>query len=132
LMALDQHREPEVWSDVYTALADESGRLVRIRPVRSSLRASGPLLIANLARYLVDPYQTWPQWLDESAIRLIDLGRGATVRGRGRGPRSRGPSSYSAYDRREMAGLMQQQLGYGPGPRVYQRQRTRRGRTSDP
>lgn len=127
LLTLDRHRQPEVWSDVYTALADGQGRVVRLRPARTG---RGRSVVANLARYLVDAYDGWSPWLDDPFIRLIDLGRGK----RGGGARSahaRGPTSYSAYTTAEVAGLMQQQLGYSGGPRINQGQGSRRGRTSN-
>ena len=104
--------------------------MVRLRPaIRQDDR--GPLYLAQLITYLVTAYREWAQWLTVPDIRLIDLGRGATTSvSREERPR-RGPRAYSAYTRQEVAGLMQQQLGYGPGPRVHQRQRTRRGRAHD-
>lgn len=127
LLTLDQHRQPEVWSDVYTALADGVGRLLRIRPVKTGATRS---VVASLARYVVDAYDNWSLWLDDPSIRLIDLGRGKRAPGSARLSRARGSMSYAAYTTAEVAGLMQQQLGYGGGPRVNQGQSSRRGRAS--
>ena len=130
LLTLDLHRQAETWPPIYTALAEEDGRMLRLRPaIRRDNR--GPLYVAQLTTYLVTAYRDWSPWLDVPEIRLIDIGRGVTTSvSRTRVP-TRGPRAYSAYTRQEVAGLMQQQLGYGPGPRVHERQRTRRGRARD-
>lgn len=126
LLTLDQYRQAEVWADVYTALTEGTGRVVRIRPMK---HGSARAVVPNLMRYIVGAYETWAPLLMQRRIRLIDLGRGASIASRTSGPRSRGAASYSAYTDREVAGLMQQQLGYSGGPRQNRGQRTRRGRT---
>ena len=127
LFTLDLYRQTETWAKVYTALAEGSGRVLRIRPTRRQ-GIGGPILIAHLMTYLVSAYDKWGQWLASGEIRLIDLGRGATTSVSREEKPKRGPRAYTAYTAQEVAGLMQQQLGYGPEPRIHERQRTRRGR----
>lgn len=123
VLTFDQHREPEVWAAVYTTLSDGTGRLLRIRPLRPG---RGNNLIAHLARYLVSAYEQWSPHLENPRIRLIDLGRGNRAAA-GVTERIRGPTAFSAYTSAEVARLMQQQLGYGGGPRLNQRDDTLRG-----
>ena len=120
LATLDQHRQVGVWPEVYTLIAEGTGRLLRISPSRLG-SVSGPSLIARLGRYLVDAYDEWSRHLTDDRSALIDLGRA-------RNRRSRGATKYSAFTRPEVARLLQQQLGSGGGPRV-QRARPRRGRS---
>ena len=127
LFTLDLYRQTETWAKVYTALAEGSGHVLRIRPTRRQ-GIRGPILIAHLMTYLVSAYDEWEQWLTSGDIRLIDLGRGATTSVSREATPKRGPRAHTAYTAQEVASLMQQQLGYGPDPRIHERQRTRRGR----
>ena len=121
LATLDQYRQPEVWPEVYTLIAEGSGRLLRLSPSRAR-GVPGTGVVARLSRYLVDAYDGWSHYLANERIALIDLGRRRDRRGRS-------PTKYSVFTRREVAGLLQQQLGSGGAPRMQGRTAPRRGRS---
>ncbi len=121
LATLDQFRQMEVWPDVYTAIAEGTGRVIRITPQRR-IGLEGPRLVAWLTRYLVDAFDDWSPNLDDDRIALIDLGRA-----RDGGPR--GIRKYSAFTRAEVGELLQQQLSGGDTPRLRRGTQPRRGRS---
>ena len=121
LATLDQYRQPEVWSEVYTLLAEGTGRILRITPRRRAGLGCTPL-VAWLTRYLVDAFDTWSPHLHDDQIALIDLGRA-----RDGGPK--GFTRHSAFTRAEVGMLLQQQLGRGGSPRIQHGARPRRGRS---
>lgn len=120
LATLDQYRQPEVWPEVYTLIAEGTGRVLRITPRRRK-GVSGPSLVAWLGRHLVDAYDAWSPHLDDAQIALIDLGRA-------RDGGARGLTKYSAFTRAEVGELLQQQLE-GGSPRLQRGTQPRRGRS---
>lgn len=118
---LDQFRQAEVWPDVYTAIAEGTGRVIRVTPRRRA-GLQGPPLVAWLTRYLVDAFDGWSPYLEDDQIALIDLGRA-----RDGGPR--GFRRFSAFTRAEVGQLLQQQLGGDAAPRLRRGTRPRRGRS---
>lgn len=111
LVALDLHREPEVWTSVLTALAERTGRLIRIRPWRRKVSADAQ--IAWLSRFIVDGYEEWSKHLENPRIRMIELGR-AWALDKNSVPRPRhGFTVYQAYNSAEVGELLQAMMG-GP------------------
>lgn len=108
LLALDHHREPEVWIDVLSTLAEGRGRLVRIRPWRH--RTRGNEQVAWLSRFLIDGCAEWTRWLNRRSVRMIELGRAWHPDAQGRLRASHGFTVYQAYDRAEVARLLQSSL----------------------
>lgn len=111
LVALDLHREPEVWVSVFTALAEGQGRLVRIRPWRRQV--GGAAQIAWLARFVIDGYEEWSRYLSRGGIRLIELGRAWGPDRKGILRPRHGFTVYQAYRTQEIGQMLQSMMA-GP------------------
>lgn len=109
LVALDLHREPEVWTSVLTALAEGTGRLIRIRPWRRSLR--GDAQVAWLARFVIDGYELWYRYLDETQVRMIELGRAWRRDAQGTLRPRHGFTVFQAFTANEVGVLLQGNFG---------------------
>ena len=119
-----QYRQPEVWSEAYTAHRRRHGTAApyhsdraawlasAAQPGRAAEQTSRRRATTNGVGWLADDRIALPSISDVGAI----AARGAT--------RSTPPSHGT-----EVAELLQQQLGYGGGPRAQYRAQPRRGRS---
>jgi len=101
-----------VWTAVLTALAEGTGRLIRVRPWRRSLR--GDAQIAWLGRFLLDPYEAWSRYLDDTNVRMIELGRAWHRDARGALSPRRGFTVFQAFSAAEVGALLQGTFGRDP------------------
>lgn len=102
-LTLDGRRQPEVWSDLYGALAEGTGRLLRIK-----IRQREVPTVAVLTRAWAGPYEALALLLDDSSRVLIQLGLDTGSQRRLRG-------GVRAYIRAQVADLLQQEMSIGPG-----------------
>lgn len=131
LVGMDLHREPEVWISVLSALAENQGRILRIRPWRKQV--SGADQVAWLSRFVVDGYDEWSRWLSRRSVRMIDVGRAWKEREGGGRKAVHGFTVHAAHTAVEVGRLLQGELT-GDGRELFPSKRpsrslvTRRGR----
>jgi hypothetical protein len=115
LVSLDANRQPAVWSELLTELADGTGRLIRIK-----IRRRETPTIPVLTRYWSRNYGAVERLMEDARYRLVQVGLEVTSQREIRG-------GVKGYTRQQLGRLSQQEMSLTPDnalrrPRLLGRQ----------